>query len=381
MVARARLDSLTGVRFLAALTVLLGHSTVVTGQRWNWFMNFGGTAVSCFFVLSGMVLAWSCLGMGAREFYRRRVARIYPTYLVALVFAWLVTSWLGWSTQWRSWIAMVTLTQCWFPHASQLTAMLTPAWSLSDEAFFYLCFPLLAALVARMSRPGRQWLALGCFGWTIAMTWLLISHSAQNGNSTYWLCYMFPPSRMPEFVLGIIAALELRDGLRVPGWAPLGAFGLALIVRFEVLGTSWTEPYTPFVVLGLLWLGSRDLLDARSFLRSPAMLALGAWSYAMYLFHFPLYQAALESAEKLTFVLNGHGGYRQSPEAVFLIGHRWVLVVLAIVLTVVLCRELYVYFEAPLERRFKRSLRSRDPGLRQAKALKPVPLVRETSDS
>jgi peptidoglycan/LPS O-acetylase OafA/YrhL len=72
-----RLDSLTGLRFFAALAVVLVH---VGGQfataRWLLTVeSYGYAGVSFFFVLSGFVLTWSHREQSAGRFWWRRFAR------------------------------------------------------------------------------------------------------------------------------------------------------------------------------------------------------------------------------------------------------------------------------------------------------------------
>jgi peptidoglycan/LPS O-acetylase OafA/YrhL len=91
--AGAWLPSLSGLRFVAVLVVFGFHVHVA-----NVFSDgairavieriFGPGAggVSFFFVLSGYVLTWSARPHDtAVRFWRRRFARIYPNYLVALL--------------------------------------------------------------------------------------------------------------------------------------------------------------------------------------------------------------------------------------------------------------------------------------------------------
>src|SRR5687767_7715028 len=88
------LPGLTGVRFFAALSVVLYHyaGDALADAHWSVraFVASGPSAVGLFYVLSGAVLVYSGAtedgGLAAtrRSFWRARVARIYPTYLVAL---------------------------------------------------------------------------------------------------------------------------------------------------------------------------------------------------------------------------------------------------------------------------------------------------------
>src|SRR5512133_3297128 len=82
---RSRLDSLTGLRFLAALLVFAYHAGSVGTLTGNGITAPGRSGVSFFFILSGFLLTWTARPDDTRRaFYQRRVARIVPSYLVAL---------------------------------------------------------------------------------------------------------------------------------------------------------------------------------------------------------------------------------------------------------------------------------------------------------
>ena len=89
------LDALTGLRFLAALHVVLFHfgKTLVaaTPEGVRHWVGAGYSAVGVFFVLSGFVLAWNYLDgdgrmqAGPRAFWAARVARVYPVYALTFL--------------------------------------------------------------------------------------------------------------------------------------------------------------------------------------------------------------------------------------------------------------------------------------------------------
>ena len=91
---RPRLDSLTTLRFFAAVHVVLFHmrvTKILDGGPW-WYQNFasiGYVGVNFFFVLSGFILVYTYDGfpLRARQFWQARFARIYPAYVVSLMAA------------------------------------------------------------------------------------------------------------------------------------------------------------------------------------------------------------------------------------------------------------------------------------------------------
>ena len=87
-------NNLDLMRLCAALLVLFSHSFVLTGRAedepvglvMRHLVDGGGMAVSAFFVLSGFLVAGSAARHGWRRFSVSRVARIYPAYLLVVVF-------------------------------------------------------------------------------------------------------------------------------------------------------------------------------------------------------------------------------------------------------------------------------------------------------
>ena len=89
-----QLDALTGLRFLAALHVVVFHSRSLFSaapQAIQDFLFTGSVAVALFFTLSGFVLTINYAAPdrsaipNLRQFWAARFARIYPLYLVAFI--------------------------------------------------------------------------------------------------------------------------------------------------------------------------------------------------------------------------------------------------------------------------------------------------------
>lgn len=95
-IARRRLDSLTGLRYFAALAVVLLHTVanryvdapLVDIPLLGRPVEVGYLAVAFFFTLSGFVLAWNARSADTkRAFYQRRFARVYPMHLLTALVA------------------------------------------------------------------------------------------------------------------------------------------------------------------------------------------------------------------------------------------------------------------------------------------------------
>lgn len=318
------LPALTGVRFFAALYVVLYHlGGIRLGPGGDPFAGLPGlrsfadagyVAVSFFFVLSGFILAYVYLGGGClqplarRDFWRARFARIYPTYAVGLLITapFFVAGAFGPGAH-RSpgerasaALAAITLTQAWSPATA--LAWNVPGWSLSVEAFFYLLFPLAAMGIAPLGRRGL-WA-------TMATAWFVSLAAAgayvwfdpdQIGVATresagHWLGALkyHPLVRLPEFVFGMclgrLFVLRQASGAARRAVAVVPTTEL-LLATVGLLCAHEQLPY-PMLHNGLLapLFGGWICLLARGgglarVLAHPAFVRLGEASYALYLLH------------------------------------------------------------------------------------------------
>ena len=259
----------------------------------------GYLAVQTFFLLSGFVLAQSYATTrwnrhSITRFAMARFARIYPAYFLSLVLvSWFVCEFLlrpGRSIAQKAAVVgdYAFVLQGWT--GSLNVGWNTPAWSLSCEFFFYLCFP---ALFLWLGRGGlTQILAVlgGCF-----VVPMLLAH---EGVPSVWK----PVHHLSDFVAGIAAAriygVLLRSGLaaqatrRLGFWLSAGALasGAAFIVNPHVLdGTAMTlnTVLRPLNVALLIGLATGGGFVVR-LLSTDIAGYLGKASYSMYILHIPL---------------------------------------------------------------------------------------------
>lgn len=263
---------------------------------------YGYVGVSFFFMLSGFVLAWSCVNQRARRFWWQRFSRIWPLQLLIMLFAYTVLSGHEKIPGTLGHVAQVLLLQAWVPDPKTYSGGNGVTWSLSVEMSFYLVFPLAIALLRRLRGRG---LAVTATVTIMAMLLPpLIISLAGIGISTslyYWLFFIFPPYQFGGFLLGMVLGRAMSLGLRIPAptLACLGATaGIAAvawgITTFTVrTGTAVERPYVallaiPFFALLLCGSASRDLRPGGWWLSSSVLVRLGEWSFALYLIHAPL---------------------------------------------------------------------------------------------
>lgn len=302
--AATRLPSLTGLRFAAALAVFGLHAyaflpLVDPAARWTAKLLFdaGDLGVSFFFVLSGFVLTWSSRQRGVLRFWQGRVARVYPAYLVALglaVASLVVTDRIP-PVFWEPLFAGATLVNAWYTKDFYYLGVNPVAWSLSCEAFFYLCFPLLHAGLRRL-RPA----ALYAVGATVmAATWLmpLLATVAVSPDRERWFVYVFPVTRMTEFVLGIVLArLVLTGAWRGPGLRVAMLLFAANYLAVALLPAQTRDTAGVIVATALLIPAAAraDLAGAESVWRHRLAVHFGEVSYAFFLVHLTVIVTVVE---------------------------------------------------------------------------------------
>ncbi|HET6762010.1 MAG TPA: acyltransferase [Longimicrobiaceae bacterium] len=316
---RPHLRALTGLRFVAAMQVVLYHVYLPrSAGAPGWvraLVGSGYVGVGLFFVLSGFVLAYNYLQpmaqgrVGRREFWAARFARVYPVYLLGLAagMPWFVLWMLRVSTPHIAarWVAGVTaaclaLVQGWAPQT--VCALNCPGWSLSAEAFFYLLFPFLVLPIRRMSARGLAGLCV--LAWLLALAAPLaylalrpdgIAHVGWN-SSTAWLLAvkMNPLLRLPEFVIGVAAGRLFLDG----AFDRIRSGAVEVAVAAALVAALLASPAVPYLLMhnGLLAPLFAALIVVLAVGRGPVarvlsgrrMEMLGGASYALYILHVPI---------------------------------------------------------------------------------------------
>ncbi|MEV4555555.1 acyltransferase [Kitasatospora sp. NPDC049285] len=355
-----RLPSLTGLRWVAAFAVWIYHSTQnvekLTLFRDGHFndrlhalaLPGGGIGVQTFFVLSGFVLTWSARpGDTARAFWRRRLAKVYPNYLftfalAALMYAAAITP---------LWVLLLNLAmlQPWVPDINAFFSVNMPSWSVGVEALFYASFPLLYAFLRRVPAERlRHWIT-GLVAANVAVP-VLLSLSLPSSPHVItgpaselqlYLAYIFPPSRLLEFALGILVARAVQTGR----WRDMGTLPAGLLMAASYVLAMFV-PYLyglravsvlPIALL-IAAAANADLRGHRTVLRSRVMVWLGNISYAFYLSQLLVYMTVRFSLGPDTFSTPVSFG----------------ILAFDLALTLAVSTGMYYGIERPLMRRFAR---------------------------
>lgn len=304
-----KLDSLTGLRFPAAVLVFVHHSSLLiptiallglgtAGTTYaKWATHTGGMGVGFFFVLSGFVIAWSAREQDSIPFFwRRRAAKIVPPYIVAWALAMMLVTAPG--TTVGTAALHLFMFQPWSTDPATPFAINAPGWSLGVEAFFYALFPLLAMPLRRI--PANRLLgvavmlmvavvAIPALAYAVLPSTPRVPGYFDSTPLQYYFAYVLPLTRLPDFILGSVLALAVRAGTlpRIPVWvglvAVLIAYGVAHAVPYLYGLRAAGVLAAAFVVTGV---AQSDISGKRSVLATRPMVWLGKISFAFYLLHY-----------------------------------------------------------------------------------------------
>jgi peptidoglycan/LPS O-acetylase OafA/YrhL len=240
------IKSLTGLRFFAAASIVLGHfASSVNLTIGNLDASMGNLTIlgmPLFFVLSGFLIHLhysNSLGgkdqwTACAEFAIARIARIYPLFLfffIIYLFAQGVLDKFLRDFSYRDLlISYLTGTFSWVPIAvdgkilSELFYGLS--WSVSTELFFYVLYPFYSQKITRIGSPKKIFSILIIF-WLISISTLYFLYSYKEiivdnysnlfpsipndsdnfTNSFYrWFFYISPYTRILEFLSGVLVA-------------------------------------------------------------------------------------------------------------------------------------------------------------------------------
>jgi peptidoglycan/LPS O-acetylase OafA/YrhL len=299
-----RIRSLDGLRGIAAIAVMLFHFNIFFLPQAHLtrivptLIDRAYLAVDLFFLLSGFVMThvhgqslasdWQAHW---RQFMIARFARVYPlfaltTLAMLMIVALSKTPLEMASFSYRSLALQPFLLQQWFSGLSWNY----PSWSISTEAEAYLFF-IFSARPLVMGRYPRL-LAACCVA-------ILAALSIRNAGSLNLFTGLPALLRtISEFSLGALLYRALQRDIRV--LLPRQAAILAIL--FTALGIVTRMDF--IIVGGLVCLigYSVKAMDALGrLLNSRLSIALGDWSYSIYLWHAPTHCFVMA-----TFAATGH---------------------------------------------------------------------------
>lgn len=278
----------------------------------------GFMGVSFFYILSGYILAHVYLRDDRpkadwKKFYVARFARVYPAYALSLLIQFPLIGWLllrhigptdNASIALRTLGAHILLSQAWWPGLAWRWNQ--PSWSISDEAFFYLLFPVLAIWSLRQRNLVRIVILIG-------LTYLLMltpaaglllhgvgwDESWPRPNSLLFVAFA-PIFRVPEFMMGVLLfGLHRRVAAT---WSPARVTQFGKFATYLGLFTAavviFNGQWIPFAIRynGIADLAFAELIFGLAvaptllsrILSQPFLVFLGEASYSIYILQSPI---------------------------------------------------------------------------------------------
>jgi exopolysaccharide production protein ExoZ len=201
-----RINTMEGARGLAVALVFFVHyhaafaTWASTERATAWISQFlwtiGHSGVDLFFVLSGYLIYGAAIkpSLHYGRFMKRRVQRIYPTFLVVFatyfVLSFVFPSESKLPSDTGAAFAYVVQNLLLLPGLFPIEPMISVAWSLSYEFFFYLTLPVIVLVLSLQKWQPRSrvafWLAVAA---VYVASWFLLAPQA---------------SRMLSFLAGIL---------------------------------------------------------------------------------------------------------------------------------------------------------------------------------
>ena len=298
-----RVESLNIFRFIAAIIIINFHFT----HLYPGFLTSGPEMVTFFFVLSGAVLIlahYDDENFSSKNFFLRRITKLYPSYLVALamVIAWYSTIPLDISIE--KFLMNLLALQAWFPsHPLDLNF---PAWAISVEVLFYLSFPIILYKLKKNSLNPYYIVLSAMVFWAITQIIIIyfLNSSFYIGEPSvlHDILFNYPLSHFSSFSLGIaIGYLAEKCDFELPKTTAYSFFIFSLIIIYFIcenqkaidgfLGlnlpfeSSFMAPFMGLFILANI-LNNKHI---SKYFSNKFFIILGASSYQLYIFQYPIF--------------------------------------------------------------------------------------------
>lgn len=305
---RIRLDSIQMLRGIAALLIVLFHSTQIYQNSanfnyLNWAFKFGFIGVDLFFVISGFIILYVHQdNLGQREYTRKyfksRMFRIYPLYwiilfVVASVYFFIPTFGGGYERN----IGYLFHNFLLIPHTYAF--ILPQTWTLTYEVIFYIVFGIGIYSNNKILR-------------SIFYVWAIICGFNLLGVLKFRSLYtetLFNPVIL-EFLMGTILyyiVSRFKDKIKKL-YSDLSIVIGVIILVILITMVYWDIYYGNRILFGLAFsiilfgIITKNLKYKRSY--NKTFVLLGNSSYSIFLTHYTLLSASVKLLKKIDICNN-----------------------------------------------------------------------------
>lgn len=308
----SRIPALDGLRGIAILAVFMFHyargasihASSAFGSIASALFALGWTGVDLFFVLSGFLITgilYDTEGTTGyyRNFYARRILRIFPVYYLFAGLLAILAPFLGvhWHLGHLFFLFYLGYPAAIFWPSLTLVAPLaiTHLWSLAAEEQFYMIWPWAIARLRNSDAIMRTCAVVGA----AALVLRIVIRALPEIDPTW--AYAFLPARMDALAIGAALAILVRGKLhaRIDRWAiPALASAVALLMTICISRRTEAAEDPLIGTVGctliaiacgaLLLLSLREGSWLQRLLSFSPLRACGKYSYGLYLYHLPL---------------------------------------------------------------------------------------------
>jgi peptidoglycan/LPS O-acetylase OafA/YrhL len=313
---RVQFPGLNGLRFYAALAVILFHIDQNVSPRPVFYtltrLLFidADSAVTLFFVLSGFLITYLLLHestatgkVSVGKFYVRRILRIWPLYYLVAIIGLLIFP-LLFDPQYSQAVfypeypvttisktAKIILAFCLLPNFASLSAPMIHLWTIGLEEQFYLVWPWVVRK--------KKYIVPVCL--SILIVKLILPAVLPFFHISY-----FDTLNFERMAVGALGAYLYHEASPYLKWIyhpaiqvlALGACGYLAVGEMELniyaaIGKSFV-----FIIL-ILNIATNPNSLVR--LNHPFLDRLGQISYGLYLYHFPILYLVLKAFQHVPF--------------------------------------------------------------------------------
>lgn len=357
------------LRFFAAFLTVIYHILLELGYQLpayyglrEYVARIGPHCVTFFFVLSGFLITWLLLkekdktgDVHIRDFYARRVLRIWPLYyLILVVGIWVLPkqTFLFLHDNYYTGIVQLTPGQkllwlTFFANACKMQLMpnidlISHTWSIAVEEQFYAVWPWIVKRSRNilMAMAGIVLafavLRFGIYPWAPIRNLMLYIEFMRFdcmalGGVLAWFFYKRPENRGMR-LLAKPAALHLFSILALT----------VTLVKPPIADFTYYQPFLMLVYAGLLGAIAQQP-DRYQGLNHPALRYLGRISYGVYMYHPMAILVALNVIQRM-----GQGSLQLFSE--YPVGSFSLFVALSVALTLGTAALSYRFLEMPFLR-------------------------------
>ena len=313
------INQLTFLRFIAAIIIVIfhygSHLIIFNHSVFSNVIGYGPLAVGFFYFLSGTVLMVSYhkyerVRFG--DFMLKRIARIYPVYLIALLFTLVLGMLIEDSYPMGiSVIAQIFTIQAWVPSLSM--GVNYPGWSISVEMFFYLSFPFLMNQFKKKSfLELLMWVLL--IWLTSAVLNLLLNNTLPVvlSKDLKDFVFYFPLWHINTFIFGVLCGLYILKNtdnhgslwkyrlMYTGGFLLLLYIVMGLKIELSLLHNGLLSPVFFMIIAGF----SLDVSYITTILSNKKLIVLGNASFSAYILQYPVYLLFTYIYQNKTFTVS-----------------------------------------------------------------------------